>query len=265
MLNGKPIRCTGGADTGDNCLSDAQFAALDRMNAAIRFSYPIAGGEQTFPGYNVYTSDSGLTGGSPLAPIVSMMSIGNAAPTHPVNSGMSFAALYVDNFVRYGITRDPDYNALALDPQHPGPYARRISDLTGIEAIGDLKRFAARGGKLLMLHGTADLLVSPRLTEAYYADLNRTLGARKVASFVRFYEVPGFAHGISDVFNASWDYITALENWTERGVDPAQNEVTTDLVGVPGRTRPMCLYPAWPRYRGTGDVNSAASFICTAK
>jgi hypothetical protein len=262
-LDGKPIRCPGGGDTGDTCLSDAQFAALDRMNALVRFSYPIAGGEQTFPGYNVYTSDSGLSGGSPLAPVVSMMSIGNASPTHPVNPGMSFAALYVDNFVRYGITRDPDYNALALDPEHPGAYARRISDLTAIETIGTLDRFAARGGKLLMMHGTADLLVSPRLTEAYYADLNRTLGAKRVASFIRFYEVPGFAHGISDVYNASWDYLTALENWTERGIDPAENEITTDLVGVPGRTRPLCLYPSWPKYRGRGDVNSAASFICT--
>ncbi len=261
MLDGKPIRCPGGGDTGDTCLSDAQFAALDRLDAPVHFTYPLADGEQVFPGYNVYTSDSGLAA-SPLRPIVSIMSLGDAAPAHPYQPGMSFAAGYADNFVRFGITRDPSGDALSLDPEHPGKYAARIRELSEIERIGDIGRFADHGGKLLVMHGTADLLVSPRMTEAYYAHLNRTMGARRVASFLRFYEVPAFGHGVSDVFNASWDYLAALENWTEHGVDPAQNEVVTDLVGVPGRTRPLCLYPAWPKYSGTGDVNGAASFRC---
>ena len=73
MLDGKPVRCPGGSDTGDTCLSDAQLAAIDRMNAAVRFAYPLAEGEQVFPGFNSYTSDSGMPGKSPVAPIVSMM------------------------------------------------------------------------------------------------------------------------------------------------------------------------------------------------
>ena len=31
---------------------------------------------------------------------------------------------------------------------------------------------------------------------------------------------------------------------------------------MPGRTRPLCDYPKWPQYNGTGDVNLAASFTC---
>ena len=27
-------------------------------------------------------------------------------------------------------------------------------------------------------------------------------------------------------------------------------------------TRPLCRYPTWPKYRGTGDKNLAASFSC---
>jgi hypothetical protein len=38
--------------------------------------------------------------------------------------------------------------------------------------------------------------------------------------------------------------------------------VTVDTVGVPGRSRPLCDYPKWARYNGTGDVNAAASFTC---
>jgi len=30
----------------------------------------------------------------------------------------------------------------------------------------------------------------------------------------------------------------------------------------PGRTRPLCPYPAYARYTGTGDVNLAESFEC---
>jgi hypothetical protein len=45
-------------------------------------------------------------------------------------------------------------------------------------------------------------------------------------------------------------------------VDPARNQIVTDTVGVPGRTRPLCLYPTWPKYGGRGDVNAAASFSC---
>jgi hypothetical protein len=30
-------------------------------------------------------------------------------------------------------------------------------------------------------------------------------------------------------------------------------------------TRPLCKYPAYPRYTGTGDVNSASSFVCSTQ
>ncbi|MGT2433346.1 tannase/feruloyl esterase family alpha/beta hydrolase [Cupriavidus basilensis] len=41
------------------------------------------------------------------------------------------------------------------------------------------------------------------------------------------------------------------------------NIVITDLSGATaGRTRPLCEYPAWPKYV-SGDTNSAASFTCT--
>ena len=61
--------------------------------------------------------------------------------------------------------------------------------------------------------------------------------------------------------------VTALEQWVERGVPPAQfigtkftdNEAATRTVQY---TRPVCLYPAVPQYKGTGDPNDAANFAC---
>jgi feruloyl esterase len=29
-------------------------------------------------------------------------------------------------------------------------------------------------------------------------------------------------------------------------------------------TRPLCIYPAYPRYKGRGDPNKASSFTCTS-
>jgi len=261
-LKGKPLRCPDGKDTGDTCLSDAQLAALERIDTPLRFGAPLANGETAYPGANAFLSESGAPG-APLQPLVSMLSLGNAQPAFPVTPAMAFSAIYADNFVRFAIARDPQFDPLTLDPQHLGAYAARVRDLSAIEAVdGDLSAFAAHGGKLLIAHGTADLLVTPRGTQAYVAGLRRRMGAGKVDAFLRFYEIPGFGHGVSDNFNAVWDSLTALEGWAERGIDPAHDQVVTDLVGMPGRTRPLCLYPGWPQYKGAGDMNSAASFQC---
>ena len=41
-----------------------------------------------------------------------------------------------------------------------------------------------------------------------------------------------------------------------------ESRASPDSIGVPGRTRPLCEYPSWPKYRGNGDVNAASSFTC---
>jgi len=79
---------------------------------------------------------------------------------------------------------------------------------------------------------------------------------------VRYYEVAGYGHAVSSTFNASWDSLTALENWVEKNTAPV-NQIVRDTVGVPGRSRPLCDYPKWPKYKGAGDVNAAASFTCS--
>jgi feruloyl esterase len=113
-----------------------------------------------------------------------------------------------------------------------------------------------------MAHGTADLTVSTRATEYYFARMQAVMDTDNVATFVRFYEIPGLQHAFSTVFNAAWDNLTALEGWVEQGIDPAMNQTVTDTLGVPGRTRPLCLYPTYPKYNGSGDVNVASSFTC---
>ena len=31
-----------------------------------------------------------------------------------------------------------------------------------------------------------------------------------------------------------------------------------------GRTRPLCNYPTWPKYNGSGDINSAENYTCVS-
>ena len=70
--------------------------------------------------------------------------------------------------------------------------------------------------------------------------------------------------GWLDAYNANWDSLNALDQWVVNGAAPVAQQVS-DNAGVPGRTRPMCEYPLWPRYKGAGDVNKAESFDCVAE
>jgi feruloyl esterase len=90
------------------------------------------------------------------------------------------------------------------------------------------------------------------------------MGGTAVAGFMRYYEIPGYGHSVGTVFNAAWDSLTALEAWVEQGTAPV-NQVVADTAGVPGRTRPLCEYPSWARYNGTGDINLASSYTCATQ
>lgn len=265
-LNGAPLRCPDGGEGGNNCLSDPQIASLQLFNQPITFSYPLASGENQYPGFNVWGADLGMPNPSPLQPTVNTLALGDVQPALPATLSMPYAALFWDQWVKYFVTRDPNFNSLALDPQNPGPWAARISELTAIQDINrtDLSAFEAKGGKVLMAHGLHDVLVSSRSTAQYFERVRNTMGAQRVNNFMRYYQIPGYGHAVSTTFNASWDSLTALENWVERGAAPA-SQVVTDTAGVPGRTRPLCEYPAWPRYSGTGDINAAASYSCVTQ
>lgn len=270
-LNGTPIRCVGGADTGDSCLSDAQIAAFNVTNTPLVLNYALASGETTYPGFNTWGTDFGIPGTSPLQPTVLTLSLGTEQPANPMplitaTTSPPYGSTFWDQWVKYFVTRDPTFNSLSLDPQNPGALQARIVELTTIQDLNksDLSAFNAKGGKILMAHGSHDALVSTRATEQYWDRIRNTMGAAKVDSFARYYEIPGYGHAASSVFNAAWDSLTTLENWVEKGVTPP-NQVVADTAGVPGRTRPLCDYPSWAKYKGAGDINVAASYSCATQ
>jgi pimeloyl-ACP methyl ester carboxylesterase len=264
VVNGSPLRCAGGADLGDACLSDAQIRVLQVFNTPIDFEPALASGETHYPGYNLYGSDLGMIRDSPVQPVVTALALGTAPPGASLVPGESPAvSVFWDQWVRFVFAGNPHFDAFSLDPVTRGNLRAHIDELAKTLDANrtDFSAFAKKGGRILLAHGTADVLVSARSTEEYYRRIQANMGATKVQQFLRFYEVPGFGHAVSSVFNASWDSLTALENWVERGVAPTA-QIVSDSIGVPGRTRPLCEYPQWPKYRGSGDVNNAASFDC---
>jgi hypothetical protein len=80
---------------------------------------------------------------------------------------------------------------------------------------------------------------------------------------VRYYVVPGYGHG-RGAFNVQWDSLAALDTWVETGNAPERPVVADLTEQTRGRTRPLCEYPRWPKYSGTGSEDRAESFTCVA-
>ena len=84
------VRCAGGADTGDTCLSDAQIASLEIYNTPAHFNFHMASGLQSFPGCNVWGADlgrtfadSGIMRCSPSSTFLTLGTVQPAAPREP--------------------------------------------------------------------------------------------------------------------------------------------------------------------------------------
>ncbi len=249
------LRCPGGKDTADTCLSDTQINAVVRISSPLYWTYRLGSGERGYPGFPF------LSGAKMSTPLLGM---GTQAPAHPMPTTAGYGPQFWDQWTRYFVTRDPSFNSLTLDPRAPGEWKQRISDLSTLQDVNnpDLRPFARAGGKLLMLHGAADELVSSRSTAEYFERVQRTVGRPATDRFARFYVVPGANHvNVGAAFAAGWDSLSALETWTGQGKAPTR-PVVTDVNPTAGqRTRPLCQYPAWPRYTG-GDPNTARSFTC---
>jgi acetyl esterase/lipase len=251
----RTLRCAAGADTGDTCLSDAQIHAVEKISAPLSWNYRLRSGERGYPGFP-FLSGATMT--------TALLGMGTQAPSSPMPTTAGYGPQFWDQWVRYLVTRDPAGNSLAVDPRHPGKWTPRISALSALQDVNDpdLRPFARAGGKLLILHGAADELVSPRSTAQYFERVQQTAGRQATDRFARFYVVPGANHvNVGAAFAAGWDSLTALENWTEHGTAPANPAVTDVGPGHGHRTRPLCPYPTWPRYTG-GDPDVASSFGC---
>ena len=123
-----------------------------------------------------------------------------------------------------------------------------------------LSAFQARGGKLLLAHGMADAIFSPYESIDYYQRLQSAHGA-STPDFARLFLIPGMGHCAGGAATDSWDGLSALVNWVEKGQAPASILAKGTAV-YPNRTRPLCPYPQHAHYQGRGDPEDGANFVC---
>lgn len=252
------LRCSDGTDQGATCLSDAQLNTARTISDDVVLPYQLAFGVNRYRGYNLF---QGADFGHGLG-----MGSSATAVSPPTVAANGYLYTQGDNYLKYLITKNPSLNSLNFDINNPGAFQQRLvesSDVVGA-MNPDTSAFRARGGKLIVLQGLADDAVSPNGTIAYYQDQVARYGQPTVSSFFRLYAVPGFGHGLGE-FVPAWDAMGALDRWITQGSAPETLVGTDTNTATSGRSRPLCVYPAFPRYSGTGSINAAASYSCATQ
>jgi feruloyl esterase len=91
---------------------------------------------------------------------------------------------------------------------------------------------------------------SPQQTQEYY----------------RLFMVTGMNHCSGGPGANVFDMLTPLAQWVEQDVAPesviASHFVNNAQAQGVAFTRPLCPYPQEAMYKGTGDTNDAANFVC---
>ncbi|MCS7050367.1 MAG: tannase/feruloyl esterase family alpha/beta hydrolase [Thermomicrobium sp.] len=249
------LRCPPGKEDAA-CLTAAQIAAVQLFRSPLELGFPLAHGVSSYPGWPSGNED--LPGGWEL------WVMGSAPPpaVQPpgVDPGGSIIVNFGAQFVRYAIVRDPTYQTYHFDPEDPRWQERIVTVSQVVDSTDpDLSRFAARGGKLILVEYMADYAQSPDAGIEYFRRVVATLGRETVDSFARLYIVPGANHGGGNA-PSRLDWLTVLSDWVERGRAPGEDLVLHQTEPV-RRSLPACRYPNWPIYVG-GDPNDARSYVC---
>ncbi|MBR0727088.1 tannase/feruloyl esterase family alpha/beta hydrolase [Bradyrhizobium manausense] len=271
--------CTGASN--NSCLTYPQINGVKAVLEGPRTSY----GRQIAPGYE--PDFAGWVG-----------TIINDAQTPPATPTTSQAFLDTAVF-SYWLRPPVTLAGFNFDTDWQG----FVNDLGKIvDAVDpDLRKFKARGGKMIQYAGLADPQVTPKFAIDYYnsvVDFNRKNrdgrgenrdrndgngqgGANPLTEtqdFYRLYLVPGMGHcfggegpnyfgsfdGGLPGGNPGSDIIAALEYWVEKGSPPHAIVASgTNNAFSPSKpfTRPLCPYPQIAVYTGV-DTNDAASFEC---
>ena len=253
-------------DPGDEeCLTYGQKSVLARIHAGAMNSY----GE---PLYTNFLWDFGIRSKDWLK-----WEFDFSLTRDPGAVGLIFSTPPDKNSIFGGLDWALNWNDSGFDVDRDAPKIYANDDIYTEAAMSfmtppDLlmKKLHAKGGKLIVFHGTADAVFSVVDTVNWYEDLSAHY-KKHTKDFARLFLIPGMAHCSGGPSCDRFELFQALVDWVEQGREPdpvtawvnSENpEVPSDW--SPNRTRPLCAYPAVPIYKGSGDIEEASNFTCVS-
>ncbi len=128
-----------------------------------------------------------------------------------------------------------------------------------------LKSVFAHGGKILMYHGWNDPNITPlESIELYKQAVAANGGLGKTSDEIRLFMVPGMNHCGGGEGPNTFDKMSVISAWVETGKAPERILASHSTQGQVDRTRPLCPYPQIAKYKGSGSIDEAENFSCTA-
>lgn len=208
-------------------LTKAQMDCLQLFDTGLNLPFPLTNGLRTVPGYGMFTGANIQAG------------FGGQFGTKGKRDGEM--AKFADAVIRYQIMQDETFDPADFDVEKYREQVQRASEI--LDATDPaLDRFFGHGGKMILVHGTADQLVSMHSTIAYYESLKERFPQDVLEDCLRFYLVPGYGHGRSEAFTVGGHFLQALEAWTEGKPAPETMIVTDQTPGHEPRIRHLHRY-----------------------
>ena len=195
------LGCKAGITTardGLPCLSDAKVEAFRKIYDGVRDSK----GRRIFEG--------GMAPGSELGWLPYFVS-DSAEPARMLDPGW-----LLGEFFRYLMFWESPGAGLGVFEFDYDRDPVRLGMVEPIYSAGnpDLRRFKARGGKLVLVGGWADPLIPAPTLIDYYETATRVMGgAASTRDFFRLFMVPGMEHCVGGTGPDAIDYMGALQAW----------------------------------------------------
>jgi feruloyl esterase len=224
------LQCKG-ADAPD-CLTAGQ---VDMMHKLYQGPVNPRTGESIFPGVlpgvEIQWAQNGMTGPSGVA---------------------------VDLY-KYAVFQDPNWDWKTMD--YDTAIAKAVKEINPLLVVEpNLNEFLKQGDKLMITIGGAETH-SARDIVGFYEKVLKNAGPGH-ENQVRLFVNPGQGHCGGGAGCDTYDKVGTIDQWVESGKAPDQILSSKVTGGKTIRTRPLCAYPTVARYKGTGDEDDAASFVC---
>jgi feruloyl esterase len=166
---------------------------------------------------------------------------------------------------QYFLLQDPKWDWTTLTPSRfEALWEQSAEEFAAVLGTDDpaLTRFRDRGGKIIIMHGLADQLITAEGTIEYYKRVLQRMGGREeVGRFARLFLAPGVDHGFRGAGATPIGQMEALLRWVEEGTPPEKLMAEhRDRSGKVTRTRPLFPYPQVAKYKGSGSTDDAENF-----